>query len=301
MHKHLLQILLPCAIISSAFTVQAATITTDSEYSTVPTENLHAANGAKLTFGFDSDAIFAFQITGESGTTIQFRNNSTSAAISHKFSKTVANDSIEQIWGSLIIGGAEDTHATILNFKEADRSFTLEEDLTIYGNSELYTNAGRTTYSYINGHLSCLRTAATLTPQEAASTPILSVSISLRDLSNLTLEQSINLNAHNLQLVKDNFPRTRTLTPDLVTTTNDNKSCTLFTNVYQVDGLKQGIEYNAADYFSSSYIDENTKLVWNKEGSLVLTGLVTDVIPEPSTASLSLLALFALAMRRRRA
>ena len=52
----------------------------------------------------------------------------------------------------------------------------------------------------------------------------------------------------------------------------------------------------ASHYFTGDMVGENTKLVYNA-GNVYLTGLV----PEPTTASLSLLALAALAARRRRA
>lgn len=55
-------------------------------------------------------------------------------------------------------------------------------------------------------------------------------------------------------------------------------------------------EYDANHYFTGSMVGEKTKLVYH-DGALYLTGLV---IPEPTTATLSLLSLAALAARRRR-
>lgn len=54
-------------------------------------------------------------------------------------------------------------------------------------------------------------------------------------------------------------------------------------------------EFNANQYFTGSMIGENTTLVY-ENGSLTVTGL----IPEPTTATLSILALAALATHRRR-
>ena len=58
-------------------------------------------------------------------------------------------------------------------------------------------------------------------------------------------------------------------------------------------------EFNANQYFTGSMIGENT-MVQFQNGSMSVTGLVTPMIPEPTTATLSLLALAGLALRRRR-
>lgn len=55
-------------------------------------------------------------------------------------------------------------------------------------------------------------------------------------------------------------------------------------------------EWNAAYYFTSEYIDTSTRLVL-EDGTVSLVGLT---VPEPATATLSLLALASLAARRRR-
>ena len=57
--------------------------------------------------------------------------------------------------------------------------------------------------------------------------------------------------------------------------------------------------YNAADYFTSEWVNEDTKLVYDSgQNVLYMQGL--GAIPEPATTTLSLLALAALAARRRR-
>ena len=61
---------------------------------------------------------------------------------------------------------------------------------------------------------------------------------------------------------------------------------------------RQAITLNAADYFTGDWISENTSLVYDR-GTIYVTG-VNRIIPEPTTATLSLLALAALAARRRR-
>lgn len=81
----------------------------------------------------------------------------------------------------------------------------------------------------------------------------------------------------------------------------------LFTDINAVefilDNTKADIKdksviLNAADYFCGDWINENTELIY--DGSSVYVTGVNRVIPEPATATLSLLALAALAARRRR-
>lgn len=73
----------------------------------------------------------------------------------------------------------------------------------------------------------------------------------------------------------------------------------LFSNIDSLvigeKNLTDGDTFLAQDYFSGSMIGEETTLVY-ENGALTATGL----IPEPTTATLSLLALAALAARRRR-
>ena len=81
----------------------------------------------------------------------------------------------------------------------------------------------------------------------------------------------------------------------------------LFTNVGQAvfayDGISTGSEslytLNAADYFTGNGISSSTQLVYDQEtGTVYVQGVAS--IPEPTTATLSLLALVSLTMRRRR-
>ena len=60
----------------------------------------------------------------------------------------------------------------------------------------------------------------------------------------------------------------------------------------------QTFTLNAADYFDGAAINDNTKVVF-ESGTVYLTEF-NKVIPEPTTATLSMLALAGLAMRRRR-
>ncbi len=83
----------------------------------------------------------------------------------------------------------------------------------------------------------------------------------------------------------------------------------LFSNVGGIDlfydgfyaDADEGIVYtlNAGDYFTGEWINENTTLTYDTTANVVYLQGVNNV-PEPTTATLSLLALAALAMRRRR-
>ena len=78
-------------------------------------------------------------------------------------------------------------------------------------------------------------------------------------------------------------------------------SVALFSNIGSLiigdETLSDGATFLAQQYFTGSMIGENTTLVYDREsGTMTVTGLV----PEPTTATLSLLALAALAARRRR-
>lgn len=88
---------------------------------------------------------------------------------------------------------------------------------------------------------------------------------------------------------------------------NEDSEVMLFTDVKTVKFVFDNITatqkssmvtLNAMDYFSGDWINENTKLVY-EQGAVYLVG-VNRVVPEPATATLSLLALAALAVRRRR-
>ncbi len=71
-------------------------------------------------------------------------------------------------------------------------------------------------------------------------------------------------------------------------------------DIFGVTG--DGIVYtvNADNYFTGEWINERTTLNYDSTANVVYLQGVSNVVPEPTTATLSLLALAALAMRRRR-
>ncbi len=80
----------------------------------------------------------------------------------------------------------------------------------------------------------------------------------------------------------------------------------LFSNVDIVKFLMDGEEVDssttllASDFFTGAGINENTTLHYDSTANVVYLQEGNNVVPEPTTATLSLLALAALAMRRRR-
>ncbi len=71
-------------------------------------------------------------------------------------------------------------------------------------------------------------------------------------------------------------------------------------DLFGVSGDEIVYTVNAGDYFTGEWINESTTLHYDSTANVVYLQGVSNVIPEPTTATLSLLALAALAMRRRR-
>ena len=71
-------------------------------------------------------------------------------------------------------------------------------------------------------------------------------------------------------------------------------------DLFGVSGDEIVYTVNAGDYFTGEWINESTTLNYDSTANVVYLQGVSNVVPEPATATLSLLALAALAMRRRR-
>ncbi|MBQ3525979.1 MAG: PEP-CTERM sorting domain-containing protein [Akkermansia sp.] len=144
-----------------------------------------------------------------------------------------------------------------------------------------------------------LQEAATFGLARAAVTPEASVhaDLDLRDATSITLNAEVNMNDHNLILSAD--------TPITLSLNEVDGSIMFFTNIKQlsiVDGevttvVAEGA--NLTQYFSNITTADGRDLsgyqVIYSSGTLSMT-----LVPEPTTATLSLLALAALAARRRR-
>ena len=139
--------------------------------------------------------------------------------------------------------------------------------------------------------------------------------LALCERSTLTLNQShIALNNGLLSFYKSTNPPGLILPPAFVHLNltldglpMDGSHVVLFSGVDKLnlggtsytDSYTTKYQFNAQDYFDGAWIGENT-ILWYENGMVTLSGFVTPTIPEPTTATLSLLALAALAMRRRR-
>jgi uncharacterized protein (TIGR03382 family) len=88
---------------------------------------------------------------------------------------------------------------------------------------------------------------------------------------------------------------------------SDNEQVVLFSDVDVVRFILDGVELNVTDtilantFFTGAWVNDETTLSYNSSnGTISVQHLNTVTIPEPTTATLSLLALAALAARRRR-
>ena len=122
---------------------------------------------------------------------------------------------------------------------------------------------------------------------ECGSTLMLDKSHIDLNQGSLTLRE-LNANKINLVLILDGEVK-------------ENDAVVLFSNVGSLNMGAYGnlaeyiAPFNAQNYFTGSMIGANTMIVY-ENGTVYITGLV----PEPTTATLSLLALAAMAARRRR-
>ena len=286
-NSHFINFITACVVTSAAFLAHGKDIdiNNDTTYSSNPNSNLNVTNNATLTLAFQNSTSLSKKLEVNQGATIHFKNASTNKGITYSFDSGEVG-----FFGNTIVGDSGDEYSTTVKFPGANASFQMQ-DLTIYGGSKLITGTSET---QISGHLRSLKNAASLSPQEAH----ISFNLDTSNLQSLTIESTINLS--NLTLFLKTAPLALNIAPEYI---SDDGSYTLFTNVKYlfIDKTRStATTYDASAFFTSAHITDDSQLVYTSDGSIILTGLV-DVIPEPSTASLSLLALLGLALRRRRA
>ena len=166
--------------------------------------------------------------------------------------------------------------------------FTVKEGATL---AAVNTNAPEISLSVLAASVSISTTEVTTHNDTAAAT--LSADLSMADGSALTLEYGhFDLDDNDLTLgtgIALNF--------SVLDEVADGDSMVLFSNVNSVN-FTSGVL--ASEYFTGMGIGADTTLEF-VNGTVSLANMSGSVVPEPATATLSLLALAGLAARRRRA
>lgn len=258
------------------------------------TRAINVASGGHFTYAMTADTVLRGQISGEEGSIVQFRNSSSTGDVTYSYATTdwrLASNTVNAIKGTLVVGDASDSRATNVDFFSAYDGDLFVENLVLYENASLNT-ADKTvvtgTYSSLRG----LQSAATFSVRAAATAPVLKDSLDLTKAHTLVMETATNLNSNKLLL---STSKILTLQMEL----SELEDNVLFTNVsaVMVDGLDTTVTtWDATAFFSGENMQNYDLVFANGNVSLVYAPMV----PEPTTATLSLLALAALSMRRRR-
>ncbi|MDO4751893.1 MAG: PEP-CTERM sorting domain-containing protein [Akkermansia sp.] len=260
------------------------------------TRSITAKSGGHFAYSMTANTVLTGQISGESGSTIQFRNGSSATDVTYSYDTTnyrLASNTVNSIAGTLVIGDSQDTMATHVDFSAAYYGYMNVENLVMYGTSSLNT-AGTTVVTGTYSSLKSLQAASTYNLRAAATPgPTLYDSLDLTQADTLVMETSTSLNNNSLILSTSN-----SLTLDMELSTTE--ANILFTEVGQVTvdeiantGEK---EWEASSFFSGADM-QNYNLVYSA-GTVAL--VFDPLVPEPATSTLGLVALAGLAMRRRR-
>lgn len=258
------------------------------------TRAIKVASGGHFAYAMTADTVLTGQISGETGSIVQFRNGSSTHDVTYSYNMSdfrLASNTVNAIKGTLVVGDASDSRATNVDFSSAYYGYLTVENLVMYENASLDT-ADETvvtgTYSSLRG----LQSAATFSVRAAATAPVLNDSLNLTQAHTLVMETATNLNSNKLLLSTSNI---LTLQMEL----SELEDNVLFTNVsaVMVDGSDTTVTtWDATTFFSGENMQNYDLVFANGNVSLVYAPMV----PEPTTATLSLLALAALTMRRRR-
>lgn len=260
------------------------------------TRAIKVASGGHFAYAMTADTVLTGQISGESGSTIQFRNGSSATDVTYSYDTTnfrLASTTVNAITGTLVIGDSQDTMATHVDFSAAYDGYMNVENLVMYGTSSLNT-AGTTVVTGTYSSLKSLQAASTYNLRAAATPgPTLYDSLDLTQADTLVMETSTSLSYNSLILSTSN-----SLTLDMELSTTE--ANILFTEVGQVavDGIANTgeTEWEASSFFSGADM-QNYNLVYS-DGTVAL--VFDPLVPEPATSTLGLVALAGLAMRRRR-
>lgn len=260
------------------------------------TRSITAKSGGHFAYTMTANTVLTGQISGESGSTIQFRNGSNATDVTYSYDMTnfrLASTTVNAITGTLVIGDSQDTKATNVDFFSAYNGYLTVENLVMYENASLNT-ANTTVVTGTYSSLKSLQAASTYNLRAAATPgPTLYDSLKLTQADTLVMETSTSLNNNSLILSTSN-----SLTLDMELSTTE--ANILFTEVGQVtvdDIANTGeTEWEASSFFSGADM-QNYNLVYSA-GTVAL--VFDPLVPEPATSTLGLVALAGLAMRRRR-
>jgi hypothetical protein len=240
-----------------------------------------------------------------------------------KISGFTGNLQVEGKGAGLTINSGSYTGAGTLSVAGGTLTFGAKANITLNAGGQLVLQSWDDAVAGVTANNITVGAGATLAAKAGVAALGDMPEISNHELSvdlsctRLTLEAGATLDAEGACFNLNNGMLTLAVTPDsaekieLVLAENavytGAEQVVLFLNVgkavftYGEAGTTSGSlkMLDAADYFTGAGINETTQLVYDQEGGTVyLQGVVT--IPEPATATLSLLALAGLCARRRR-
>ncbi|MEE1264662.1 MAG: autotransporter-associated beta strand repeat-containing protein [Akkermansia sp.] len=281
--------------------------------------NVDVAEGATLELQKDGRAAGTLSGSG----TLQASNSQVSVdAISNSFT---GNLKVEGKGAGMSIASGSYTGTATLSVAGGTLTFGAKANITLNAGGQLVLQSWDDAVAGVTANNITVRQGATLAAKSAiaalgdipeAGGYALPVEL---NCSRLTLNAGATLEAEGACFDLNNGVLTLAVTSattdkiELVLAENavytGSEQIALFVNVGQGIFAYNGINtstgeeslytLNAADYFTGMGINESTQLVYDSTtGTVYLQGVVS--IPEPASATLSLIALAALAMRRRR-
>ena len=319
-------------------TALGATATGEATLTTAAGSSLKVANSSHLVLAGDYD--MAGNVDVAAGSTLELQKDGRAAGTLsgsgtveamnsrvsvEKISGFTGNVKVEGKNASLSITDGSYTGAGSLCVSGGTLTFGVKSNITLNAGGQLELQSWDDAVAGVTANNITVKQGATLAAKAVASelgeVPEISSHALSVDLNcaRLTLNAGATLQAEGVY-----FDLNDSLVTFAVTTSSTEKinlalsvdtvytgqeQIVLFANVGQVvfayDGINTGTQIastyqlNADHYFTGTGINQTTQLVYDQEtGTVYLQGVVT--IPEPATATLSLLALTVLAARRRR-
>ena len=238
-----------------------------------------------------------------------------------KISAFTGNLQVEGKGSGLSIGANSYTGAGTLSVAGGTLTFGAKANITLNSGGQLVLQSWDDAVAGVTANSITVKQGATLSASALGDMPEIDgyeLSVDL-NCTRLTLNAGATLEVDGACFDLNNGMLTLAVTPDsaekieLVLAENavytGSEQIALFANVGQGIFAYNGINtstgtetlytLNAADYFTGAGINETTQLVYDRTiGTVYLQGVV--MIPEPTTATLSLLALAGLCARRRR-